>query len=503
MIGNGGADLGVRGYFSAYDAETGEMRWRFYTVPAAPSQPVEHPELEVAAKTWSKDTNWSLGGGGTAWDAMAYDPELDLLYVGTGNGSPWNREVRSPGGGDNLYLSSILAVRPDTGRLVWHYQVNPGDSWDFTATQQITLAELEIAGEQRKVLMQAPKNGFFYVLDRATGELISAEKIGKVTWAERIDLSTGRPVETPGARYEKEAITIWSGPFGAHNWHPMSYSPLTKLVYIPYQEAPGYYNNEGERFVPKHGFNTGAGSSEITELPREATSGALLAWDPVRQQAAWRVEYPHHSNGGTLATAGNLVFQGVASGQFKAYSADADKELWSFETQTGVIAGPMSYRHKDEQYVAVMAGWGGSAPLFGGDAAAAAGVRNVSRMLVFKLGGQASLPVLKALPANERIPEPVVASKADIQAGSDTYANYCSVCHGTGAIGGGVLPDLRYSSDAVRQAWDQIVLHGAYHSKGMAPFVDSLNPEQARQVLAYIRDREYLTWIEASKIVAD
>ncbi|SDS34939.1 quinohemoprotein ethanol dehydrogenase [Halopseudomonas xinjiangensis] len=499
MIGNGGAELGVRGYFSAYDAETGEMRWRFYTVPADPSQPVEHPELTEAAKTWSEDTDWSLGGGGTAWDAMAYDPELDLLYVGTGNGSPWNREIRSPGGGDNLFLSSILAIKPDTGRLAWYYQVNPGDTWDFTATQQITLAELEVDGKPRKVLMQAPKNGFFYVLDRESGALISAEKFGKVTWAERIDMATGRPVEVPGARYEKEAVTMWPSPFGAHNWHPMSYSPLTKLVYIPYQEVPGIYSNEGKSYVPKHGFNTGSGSSEITELPRDYTSGALIAWDPAKQEAAWRVEYPHHWNGGTLATAGNLVFQGTAAGKFKAYSADAGKELWSFDAQTGVIAGPMTYRHEGEQYVALMAGWGGSAALFGGDAVVATGVRNVSRMLVFKLDGKASLPTLGDVPQSQRTPEPVVASEEDIKAGSDLYAAYCAVCHGTGVVGGGVLPDLRHSPDAVRQAWEAIVLHGAFQSKGMAAFGDSLSEQQARQILTYVRHREYQTWTEAMK----
>lgn len=497
MIGNGGADIGVRGYFSAYDADTGEMRWRFYTVPTAPSQPVEHPELVEAAKTWSKDTDWSLGGGGTAWDSMAYDPELDLLYVGTGNGSPWNREVRSPGGGDNLYLSSILAIKPDTGRLAWYYQVTPGDSWDFTATQQITLVDMEIDNQLRKVLVQAPKNGFFYVIDRLTGELISAEKFGKVTWAERIDLETGRPVEVPGARYENEPVTMWPSPFGAHNWHPMSYSPLTGLVYLPYQEVPGMYSNEGKGFLPKRGFNSAAGLSEITEMPRELTSGALLAWDPVKQQSAWRVDYPYHWNGGILATAGNLVFQGTAAGAFKAFSADAGKELWSFDAGTGVIAAPMSYRHQGEQYVALMAGWGGSAPLFGGDAMVATGVRNISRLLVFKLDAQAKLPVLGEAPSQLRTPEPVVASAQDIQAGGKLYADYCAVCHGAGAVAGGVLPDLRHSPDAIRMAWDPIVRQGAFASKGMAPFADSLSEEQAVQILTYVRHREYQDWLQA------
>ncbi|MGH8809120.1 MAG: PQQ-dependent dehydrogenase, methanol/ethanol family, partial [Noviherbaspirillum sp.] len=302
IIGNSGAEYGVRGYFSAYDADSGKMAWRFYTVPGDPSRPYEHPELAAAAKTWTGNDYWKYGGGGTVWDGMAYDPKLDLLYVGTGNGSPWNRLVRSPDGGDNLYLSSILAIRPDSGKLVWHYQVTPGDSWDFTATQQITLADVVIDGKPRSVLMQAPKNGFFYMLDRATGKLLSAEKFGKVTWAEKIDLATGRPVEAPGVRYEDKPVLMWPGPFGAHSWHPMSYSPQTGLVYIPYQEIPGGYRNEGKSFsMKKSGFNTAAGFSDFTEFPKEAVSGALLAWDPVQQKEAWRVPYPHYWNGGTLA----------------------------------------------------------------------------------------------------------------------------------------------------------------------------------------------------------
>ncbi len=499
LIGNGGAEFGVRGYFSAYDATTGELRWRFYTVPRDPAQPQEHPELTAALDTWSKDTDWSLGGGGTAWDSMAYDPDLDLLYVGTGNGSPWNREVRSPGGGDNLYLSSILALKPETGKLVWHYQTTPGDSWDFTATQQLTLAELEIDGKERQVIMQAPKNGFFYVLDRASGELLSAEKFGKVTWAERVDMATGRPVETADARYQKETLVMWPSPLGAHNWHSMSFSPLTGLVYIPYQEIPGTYSNEAGSFVRKRAFNTAAGSSEITELPREYTSGALLAWDPVKQEAAWRVERPNHWNGGTLVTGGNLVFQGTSAGQLEAYSADKGQPLWKFDAQTGVIAAPMTYEHKGEQYVALMAGWGGSGALIGGDAAVATGVRNVSRMLVFKLGGDKQLPALAALAESGRTPEPVVAAAKDLAAGEKIYSQYCAVCHGVGVVGGGVIPDLRHSTDAVREAWDAIVLHGAYQTNGMAAFSDSLNSEEAKQIRLYTMQREYDTWLQSAK----
>jgi PQQ-dependent dehydrogenase (methanol/ethanol family) len=266
IIGNGGAEYGVRGYVSAYDAESGKLAWRFYTVPGDPSKPFESPAMDRAAKTW-KGEWWKMGGGGTVWDSLAYDPELDLLYVGTGNGSPWNRDIRSPGGGDNLYLSSILALRPDTGELVWFYQTTPGDSWDFTATQHMILAELEIGGRQRKVLMQAPKNGFFYVLDRKTGELISAEAYVPMTWAKGIDKTTGRPIEDPAARYEKSLALVKPGPLGGHNWQPMSFSPQTGLVYIPAQD-PFFVYAQDRRFQFKPGaWNTGIDFTLFKEAP--------------------------------------------------------------------------------------------------------------------------------------------------------------------------------------------------------------------------------------------
>lgn len=500
IIGNGGAEYGVRGYFSAYDAESGKMEWRFYTVPGDPNKPYEHPELAEAAKTWTGDQYWKLGGGGTVWDSMAYDPELDLLYIGTGNGGPWNRNIRSPRGGDNLYLSSILAIHPDSGRLAWHYQVTPGDSWDFTATQQLTLAELKIGGKPRKVIMQAPKNGFFYVLDRETGKLLSAEKFGKVTWAEKIDMATGKPVEVPGARYTDKPVVMWPSPFGAHGWHSMSFNPQTGLVYIPYQEIPGVYRNEGKDFVRRKAFNTGAGFSDATEIPREVVSGALLAWDPVKQKEAWRVPYSNYWNGGTLSTAGNLVFQGTADGNFIAYSADKGKKLWSFAAQTGIVAAPITYRFEGEQYIAVMAGWGGVAPLIGGDAANAPGVGNVSRLLVFKLGGTDSLPPLpdKAQVVS-RIPKPVDVSATDLAAGQQMFGTYCSVCHGVGAVSGGLIPDLRKSDEARRGLFQQIVLDGVLKPLGMPSFKDTLEPAEVEKIKQYVMSREYADYLKVQQ----
>ena len=308
IIGNGGAEYGVRGYITAYDAETGAQQWRFYTVPGDPSKPFESKAMEKAAETWTGNW-WKYGGGGTCWDAMAFDPALNLLYVGTGNGSPWNRAYRSPNGGDNLYLSSILAINPDNGELVWYYQTTPGDTWDYTATQHLMLADLQIEGQMRKVIMQAPKNGFFYVLDRTDGELISAQPFTYVNWATEIDMNTGRPVETPFSRYQDVNAVIFPGPFGGHNWQPMALNKKHKLVYLPvrnlsmqYGHAPNWQFDD-----TKNVWNLGTGFDptktirEDTIAPKQVSR--LLAWDPIKQREVWSVANKHIFSSGVLATA--------------------------------------------------------------------------------------------------------------------------------------------------------------------------------------------------------
>ena len=489
IIGNGGAELGVRGYVSAYDARSGELVWRFYTVPGDPSQPQESAALEKALPTWTGGEWWKVGGGGTVWDSMAYDPQLDLLYVGTGNGSPWSRYARSPKGGDNLYLSSILALRPDTGELAWYYQETPGDSWDYTATQHIVLATLEIDGRPRQVLLHAPKNGFFYVIDRGTGELLSAEKYVDVTWATRVDKKTGRPVEAAGTDYRSKPVVIKPSPHGGHNWHPMSFNPKTGLVYVPAQEIPlEFLVDKKFRYTPGR-WNTGVDLSRITDAPREYVSGHLLAWDPVRQKEVWRVPHVTAGNGGTLTTAGDLVFQGTADGRFVAYRADDGEKLWEGFTQTGVVAAPVTYEVDGEQYVSVLAGWGGGFALAGGDAAASAGVRGGGRVLTYKLGGSAALPpvarpetTLAALPPGEK-----PASSRAVKRGEGLYAANCSVCHGAGAISGGVLPDLRHSAVVPdRAAFAATVLDGARKANGMPGFAGRLSAEDARDIRAYV-----------------
>jgi quinohemoprotein ethanol dehydrogenase len=486
IIGNGGAEFGVRGYVSAYDAETGKLAWRFYTVPGDPSKPQESPALEVARKTW-KGEWWKFGGGGTVWDSLAYDPELDLLYVGTGNGSPWNQEVRSPGGGDNLYLSSILALRPDTGELVWHYQTTPGDSWDFTATQHMILADLEINGRKRKVLMQAPKNGFFYVLDRATGELISAEPYVNPTWAKEIDKKTGRPVEVPGVRY-KDALTIVKpGAFGGHNWQPMSFNPQTGLVYIPAQDAFFAYSQDKSFKHRPGGWNTGTDFSILKAAPPFVPTGHLLAWDPVAQKERWRVAYKSIWNGGTLTTAGNLVFQGTADGRFVAYSADKGEKLWEVSVGTGIIAAPVTYELDGVQYVSVMAGWGGAFALVGGNAT---GNANGSGMLLtFALNAKQPLPEAIAMKLTAVTPIESNASPEKIDAGAGLFAQWCATCHGVAAAGGGATPDLRYSSSQTFDKYAEIILEGKRSSQGMPSFKQWLNADDVEAIRAFVLKR--------------
>jgi PQQ-dependent dehydrogenase (methanol/ethanol family) len=366
IIGNGGAENAVRGYISAYDAMTGALAWRFFTVPGDPSKPFEHPELAKAARTWTGEW-WKYGGGGTAWDAMAYDAEADLLYVGTGNGGPWDRNFRSPQGGDNLFLASILAIKPDTGRLAWHFQQVPGDQWDYTTTQPMSLADLRINGRTRKVLLQAPKNGFFYVIDRLTGQFISGEPFTTTNWATKLDPATGRPIESPQARYGLTPVTLTPGPPGAHNWQPMSFHPGTGLVYFPVRVNAFQYSIDPAYKYNKGGRNLGviAGPGALPRVSGEETNTAsafLLAWDPVAQKERWRVNFTGAgTGGGTLATGGMLVFEADPQGALVAYHAGTGARLWSAPAGNGA-ATPVTYELDGRQYVVVAGGRGGDDP---------------------------------------------------------------------------------------------------------------------------------------------
>ena len=495
IIGNGGGEFGVRGYVSAYDSESGKLVWRFYTVPGDPSKSSENPILAKAAQTWSGDW-WKLGGGGTVWNAIAYDPELDQLYIGTGNGTPWSEKFRSPKGGDNLFTCSLVALKMETGEYVWHYQEDPADAWDFDSDEDIILADLTIDGRTRKVLMQAPKNGVFYVLDRTNGALISAEPYTYINWASGVDLRTARPIETAQARYPgADPAPIVPGPIGAHSWQPMSYSPITHLAYIPVNDAGFKYklpvSFEAKKLAPNYGIDTVAAGlpqdPKVKKAILATVKGKLVAWDPVQQKAAWTIGRPGPWNGGTLATAGNLTFEGTAGGNFEAYSADRGVKLWSFPAQTGVMAGPVTYEAGGEQYVAVLAGWGGVFPLAAGEVSFASGhVRNVSRMLVFRLGGRASLPPAQATEQPPLTALPNAANSASIRKGEHLFQSYCAECHGDVAVSGGVLPDLRRSSALTDDTWFEIVLRGDLQPEGMVSFSKELSHDDAAAIRSYV-----------------
>ncbi|MEO2176972.1 MAG: PQQ-dependent dehydrogenase, methanol/ethanol family [bacterium] len=498
IIGNGGAEYGVRGYVSAYDIETGKVRWRFYTVPGNPAFPPESKAMEMAAKTWTGDVYWKVGGGGTVWDSMAYDPDLDLLYIGVGNGSPWSRKVRSPGGGDNLFLSSIVAVNATTGTYVWHYQTTPADNWDYTATQHIILADLEVNGERRKTLMQAPKNGFFYVLDRTNGELISAEKYVPVTWATHVDIETGRPVESETADHSVESQSTSPASLGGHNWQPMAYNSATGLVYIPamqnmeefstttdFQYNKGGHWNLGRNENPDDPFAS-IDPTMLLPMMKHFMRGRLIAWDPVEQEEAWRVEHATMWNGGLLTTRSNLVFQGNGSGKFVAYRADTGERVWEHDAGNGIIAPPISYEIDGEQYIAVMAGWGGAVGLIIAQPEAVGG--GSGRLLVYKLGGKTVLPASDAPQAPFPIPPPRSDDEESVARGSFLYNKHCFRCHGVGLVSTGLVVDLRYMTEASHSLFDDIVLKGIFSPLGMVSFADVLSTDDADDIHNYIID---------------
>lgn len=492
VIGNGGAEYGVRGYVTAYDWQTGEEKWRFHTVPGDPAKGFENPAMKMAAETWN-GAWWTVGGGGTVWDSMAFDPALNLLYIGVGNGSPWNRDVRSPGGGDNLFLASIVALNADDGSYVWHYQTTPGETWDYTATQHMILADLNIGGAPRKVIMQAPKNGFFYVLDRATGEFLSAEPFVPVNWATHIDPKTGRPVEGAGVRYAKETALIYPSADGGHNWHPMAYNPGTGLVYIPAMRNALPYKQEPDFAYKPGDFNWGIDFAAFTPsrqpaerlAPMQGAVGHLAAWDPVRQKEVWRVQHERTWNGGVLSTAGNLVFQGRSDGMFAAYAADTGALRWEMPVHTGIIAAPMSYTVDGEQYVAVMAGWGGSFSLFSGVPRHKGNLLSAGRILAFKLEGKGELPVPEVTHVNIPVPPEVEATEEEVARGEALYQAHCSRCHGSAVMSAGAVPDLKYLPAASHGRWDLIVRQGVYATVGMPGFPD-FSEADAKAVHAYV-----------------
>jgi len=512
VIGNSGAEFGVRGYVTAYDLQTGQQRWRFYTVPGDPNKnPPEHPEMATALKTWSEKSDWASGLGGTVWGEMNYDPVLDLLYVGTGNASPLAPWVRSPGGGDNLYLASILAIKPDTGRLVWHYQTTPGEMWDYTATQNMILADLTIDGRQRKVLMQAPKNGYFYVLDRETGEFISGKPYVFTNWATGLD-AKGHATINPAATYQDKPALVFPTGAGGHNWPPMAFSPQTQLVYIParesgmvmtplsgeYQWKPGQ-NNGGQRVVfsffvnllsPAERKEYDAVIAAHPGVPDASTHEFLIAYDPVKQQERWRLPLGRAelAGGGVLTTAGNLVVQGTSAGKLMVYRADTGAVVKEIDVGTGIMAAPVSYEMDGEQYIAVLAGFGGAmAPMYPPESAAYR-YQNYGRLLAFKLGGSTTpLPPVRQPLTTPEPPKLPAATPQVAQRGAGLFFTYCALCHGAqGETRLSAYPDLFRLNQQVHGEFQNIVHGGKLKNNGMASFADILSTDDVAAIQAFL-----------------
>jgi len=487
FIGQGGSEFSQRGYLSAYDAQTGKLDWRWYVVPGDPSKPFEQPELATAAKTWN-GTWWKTGGGGAPWDAIVYDPVTDYVYVGTGNGAPWPSEIRSPGGGDQLFLSSVVALDANTGKYVWHYQATPNESWDYDNTSPLMTADLSIGGATRHVVMQAPKNGFFYVLDAKTGALLSADPyVPGITWAKRVDPKTGRPEMNPQDNYGKTGKGALVSPYfgGAHNWQPISFSPKTGLVYIPANQSSYAFVATHEDDNPmgqKLSISFAGNQAFMRKLKTQPVSdGFLLAWDPVNRKEVWRAPLGRGRSGGTLATAGGLVFAGNSENQFVAYRADTGEKLWAGDTQTGTMAGPVSYEVDGEQYVAVVAGFRQTGNYY---------APNYSRLLVYKLGATAKLPEPVPFPDPVLQPPPAFANQELLARGEQLYGRFCSTCHGEDGLSRGMFPDLRYSPAINAQSpFAQVVIDGVRAQNGMVSFAKAMTPEDVEAVRAYVVSR--------------
>ncbi len=478
FIGQSSSEFGLRGHLSAYDADTGELAWRFFTVPGDPSKPFEHPELEEAAKTWSGEW-WKLGGGGTVWHSIVYDAKFDQLLFGTGNGAPWPRAIRSPGGGDNLFLGGVMSVDPNTGRMNWFYQMTPGDNWDFNACQDIALLDMEIDGKVRPVLLQGPKNGFFYVLDRTDGELLRAFPYVRLNWATHVDMATGRPVENPAMAYDKKPQWVMPSNAGGHSWQAMAVDPGRGYAYLPVQDMAAWYGlpesfvETGEYELNPNGISLGVDMRPAEGAPpRPEARGFLKALDPVTGKEVWSVERATAYNGSALATAGDLVFQGDEAGQLAAFDADTGALLWEYDTQGGTPASPITYAIDGEQYLAVQVSR--SFRRQGSD----------GRMMVFKLGAEGE--ITRELTASEMPePPPLTASEAEVARGETLYNRTCVGCHGIGAVAT-INADLRMMTTETHAQFQDIVRGGVLSDKGMLSFAAAVTEAETELIRQYV-----------------
>ncbi|MDB6084763.1 MAG: Pyrrolo-quinoline quinone [Gammaproteobacteria bacterium] len=524
VIGNAGADMGrggVRGYVTAYDSETGAWKWRFYTVPPAVGQPLENTALAAAAKSWDSTRDAQFKLGGTAWDGFAYDPALKLVYFGTSNAAPYDLRQVGPGKLDALYTASLIALHAQTGELAWYYQTTPHDSWDFDAVQKLILTDLDIGGATHRVILQANKNGFFYVLDRNSGKLLSAKNFTYVNWASGIDMKTGRPMLTDDSDWYSSPKNVYPSWGGGHTWNPMSLSAQTHLVYIPVIDAPAVWVDmprNGGQMKYLDGFFTANGvvpddTYDAGELKRlygpmpalqdikarrkvKPVRELIRAWDPVAQKIVWEHETSsgiRGYDGGIISTAGNLVFQGRGSGGLWVYAADSGKVLKVVPTASHIMAAPTTYAVNGEQYVAVQVGYGGTGISVGEIPPSSAAVKyeNTNRILAFKLGGgTVPAPTVRAAEPFEKPPAPSAGAEA-IHAGEIKFIEECSRCH---VLGLSSTPDLRRLNSGLHAAFKDIVLHGALAPAGMERFDDILSDEDVDNIHAYLIDQSWVAY---------
>jgi quinohemoprotein ethanol dehydrogenase len=526
ILGNAGSDYDARGYVSAYDLESGKLRWRFHIVPRDPKLgPQDEPDLEPAVKTWDKNSRWDMGAGGSPWDAINYDAETGLVLVGTGNAEPYSLEIRSPGGGNNLYTSSIIAIDAKSGRLKWHYQESPADQWDYDATAPMILTHMKVDGQDRPVVLHAPKNGFLYILDRRDGKLLRASKLVRVNWAKGIDLKTGLPeIDREAADYSRGPKIIFPATPGARNWHPGSYDAATGLYYAPVADMGNLmFVPPGEKTYQPKGLNTGAAlifapdiapalatlpppvAAAVKALPafaevqRKPYSSELRAIDPLTGQTKWAVPMGGwQDRAGTLTTGAGLLFQGNLAGQLRVFDKSNGKLLKTIETGTSILAAPMTYRVKGVQYVAVMAAWGGGGFPYVPRYAAAYKKGNQGRLLVFKIGGGA-VPMPADLPPLEVAPEaPPPAPPKIVAQGQALYFTVgCALCHSNQHRS--ITPDLRRMSPETHAAFNDIVLKGLLVQNGMPRWDDRLKPAEADAIHAWLIAEQARTHAEETE----
>ena len=517
IIGNAGAEYDVRGYVSAYDTESGEMVWRFWTIPHDPEDGEQESEaLETALKTWDPESRWDIGGGGTVWDAIVYDPVLDQVLIGVGNGGPYPLKTRSPEGGDNLYLNSLVALDRATGEMKWHFQETPQDSWDLTATQPMVLAELE----GRPVILHTPKNGFFFVVDRETGKPLAANAMVRTSWASGWNLETGKPVLTPEfSDYSTGPKIVFPSSSGARNWHPAAYDPTRNLYFAsvvdmgnlmfipPGQEKPARKPqalNAASALIFTSDLEPALATlpppmqAAVKALPQwkqvqeRPFSSQLRAIDPMTGKAKWTADFDGwQDRGGVLATASGLVIHGTLSGKLVVRDADTGEVLKSIDTGSSMLAAPMTYKVDGVQYIAVQTGWGGGGWGFVPPYAAAYGKGNANRLLVFRLGG-GEVPIPDDLRPLQPAPEPPAqlpgVTPETIAMGSALFTENCSSCHSNQPRA--PLPDLRRMQAGTHRAFDQIVLEGLLLTNGMPRWDDLLKPDQVRAIHAFLIDEQ-------------